>query len=182
MVLYGRSLRTGSVSWIQRQVSEALGGPVEEACHFVRQQKAQHVDETGWRERGERKWLWVPPTRDVTAFEVLDGRGADRARQLINSQAKGAVVTARDWSYNWLAGRRRQQGRDVLEYLARVCASGVRSSGSGSVHLLPQPPQAGGRARAAVTETLEEEVWRRRRQPENDGPWREWRRVKSAGP
>jgi transposase len=33
----------------------------------------------------------------------------------------------------------RQQGRDVLEYMARVCASGVRG-GSGSARLLPQPP------------------------------------------
>lgn len=75
-VLYGLSLSTGSVSSIQRQVSEALREPVSEADRFVRQQTAQHVDETGWRECGERKWLWVNATREVTTFEVLSGRGA----------------------------------------------------------------------------------------------------------
>lgn len=47
---------------------------------------------------------------------------------------------------NWFVGRvltavqtLRQQGRDVLEFLTRVCAPGV-SGGSGSVRLLPQPP------------------------------------------
>lgn len=108
MVLYGLSLSTGSVCSIQRQVSEALAGPVKEACHFVQQQKSQPVDETGWRERGERKWLWVNATRDVTAFEVLSGRGADGARQMINAQAKGVVTTDRYCSYNWLATHRRQ--------------------------------------------------------------------------
>jgi len=107
-VLYGLSLSTGSVSSIQRQVSEALRGPVEEASHFIRQQKSQHVDETGWRESGHLKWLWVNATRDVTAFEVLDGRGAAEAKRVISPEAGGIVTTDRYWSYDWLAGRRRQ--------------------------------------------------------------------------
>jgi transposase len=44
----------------------------------------------------------------VTAFEVLSGRGADEARQMIAWKAKGIVTTDRYWSYNWLAPRRRQ--------------------------------------------------------------------------
>lgn len=107
-VLYGLTLGTGSVSAIQRQVSEALREPVDEATRFVQQQTAQHVDETGWRECGQLKWLWVNATRDVTTFEVLDGRGADQARRVINPEAKGIVTTDRYWSYNWLPGRRRQ--------------------------------------------------------------------------
>jgi transposase len=64
-VLYGLNLSTGSVSSIQRQVSHALRAPVERARNFVWQQKSQHVDETGWRECGQLKWLWVNATRDV---------------------------------------------------------------------------------------------------------------------
>jgi transposase len=107
-VLYGLTLATGSVSAIQRQVSEALRAPVDEAARFVQQQAAQHVDETGWRECGQQKWLWVNATRDVTTFEVLDGRGADEAKQMISPSAGGIVTTDRYGSYNWLASRRRQ--------------------------------------------------------------------------
>jgi transposase len=107
-VLYGLCLSTGSVSAIQRQVGEALRAPVDEAARFSRQQTAQHVDETGWRECGQRKWLWVNATRDVTTFEVLDGRGTDEAKQMISPEAGGIVTTDRYWSYNWLAARRRQ--------------------------------------------------------------------------
>jgi transposase len=46
-VLYRLSMSTGSVSTIQQQVSDALRAPVGEAARFARQQKAQHVDETG---------------------------------------------------------------------------------------------------------------------------------------
>jgi len=107
-VLYGLSLATGSVSSIQRQVSEALRAPVDEARDFVRQQKTQHVDETGWREAGQLKWLWVNATRDVTAFEVLQGRGTNEARRVIDPAAKGVVTTDRYRPYNWLTARRRQ--------------------------------------------------------------------------
>jgi transposase len=107
-VLYGLSLSSGSVWTIQRQVSHALSASVEEAHHFARPQMSQHVDETRWRECGQLKWLWVNVTSDVTAFEVLSGRGADEARQIINSEAKAVVTTDRYWSYNWLAPRRRQ--------------------------------------------------------------------------
>jgi transposase len=107
-VLYGLRVSTGSVSAIQRQVSYALAAPAEEAARFVRRQVSQHVDETGWREAGHRKWLWVNATRDVTAFEVLPGRGADEARRLIDMEADGVITTDRYGADNWLAARRRQ--------------------------------------------------------------------------
>jgi transposase len=107
-VLYGLKVSTGSVSAIQRQVSGALAGAVEEARHFVRRQVAQHVDETSWRERGELKWLWVNATRDVTACEVLGGRGADESRRVIDPDGTAIITTDRYGCYNWLPHGRRQ--------------------------------------------------------------------------
>lgn len=66
------------------------------------------MDETGWRDGGRLKWLWVNATRDVTAFEVLDERSTAAAQRVISPEAQGVVTTDRYWSYNWLAGRRRQ--------------------------------------------------------------------------
>jgi transposase len=107
-VLYGLSMSTGCVSSIQRQVSEALCEPAEAARNFVRQQVAQHVDETGWREAGRLKWLWVNATSDVTAFEVLDARSSEASRRMISPEGRGVVTTDRYWSYSWLPHRRRQ--------------------------------------------------------------------------
>ena len=107
-VLYGLTFSAGSVSAIQRQVSEALAGPVDEARGFARQQVVQHVDETGWREGERLKWLWINATSDVTTFEVLDARSAEAARRAISPEAKGVVTTDRYGCYNWLPARRRQ--------------------------------------------------------------------------
>ena len=107
-MLYGLRMSTGSVCALQRQVSHALAVPVEEAASYCRQQVAQHVDETGWREAGQLKWLWVNATRDVTAFEVLSGRGAEEAGRMIEARAGGIITTDRYGAYNWLPARRRQ--------------------------------------------------------------------------
>jgi transposase len=106
--LYGLSMSTGSVSAIQRLVTHALAAPTAEAARFVCQQLSQHVDETGWREARQLKWLWVNAARDVTAFEVLEGRSAAEAGRMIDLEAGGIITTDRDGAYNWPAGRRRQ--------------------------------------------------------------------------
>jgi transposase len=107
-VLHGLDLSLGSVSAIQRQVSGALAAAVEAAQQFVRRQKLQHVDETGWRERARMKWLWINATNDVTVFRVLEGRGAEEAKTIISQSGKGIVTTDRYGAYNWLAWQRRQ--------------------------------------------------------------------------
>jgi transposase len=107
-VRYGLRMSTGSVAAIQRRVTRVLTAPAEEAARFVRQQLSPDVDETGWREAGQLKWLWVNAARDVTAFEVLDRRSAAEAGPLIDAEAGGIITTDRYGAYNWLAARRRQ--------------------------------------------------------------------------
>lgn len=107
-VLHGLEVSVGSVAAIQRQVSGALAEPVRCAQHFAARQKSQHVDETGWRESGRRKWLWVNATRDVTAFHLLSGRSSKESRRVISSSTKSIITTDRYGVYNWLAATRRQ--------------------------------------------------------------------------
>jgi len=107
-VLHGLDLSIGSVAAIQQQVSEALAEPVRCARHFVERQQSQHVDETGWRERGRRNWLWVNTTREVTVFHLLGGRSTKEAQRVISSATKSIITTDRYAVYNWLCATRRQ--------------------------------------------------------------------------
>ncbi len=66
------------------------------------------MDETGWQEGEQQKWLWVNATSDVAVFQVLAGRSSDNAKRVINQEAKGVVATDRYSAYNWLDPRRRQ--------------------------------------------------------------------------
>ncbi len=107
-VLHGLEVGAGSVSAMQQQVSEALAGVVERAQQFVRRQKAQYVDETSWRQQRQLKWLWINTTAEVSVFQVLAGRGAQQAKQVIDASAKAIITTDRLGAYNWLTARRRQ--------------------------------------------------------------------------
>ncbi len=107
-VLHGLEVSVGSVAAIQQQVSEALAEPVRAARHFVVRQQSQHVDETGWRESGQRKWLWVNATRDVTVFHLLGGRSTKESQRVISSSTKNIITTDRYGAYNWLSATRRQ--------------------------------------------------------------------------
>ena len=107
-VLHGVKIGLGSISALQRQVSQALAVPVETAREFVRRQAVNHVDETGWREQSRLSWLWVNATRQVTAFQVAPKRDAATAREVIGRAQRSIITTDRYLGYSWLATHRRQ--------------------------------------------------------------------------
>jgi transposase len=98
----------GSISAMQRQVSEAVAAPVETAREFVRAQAVNHVDETGRREQSRLSWLWVNATERVTAFHLAARRDAATAREVIGRARTSIITTDRYLGYNWLATQRRQ--------------------------------------------------------------------------
>jgi len=71
----GLKLGLGSVSAIQRRISNALDRPVKTARQYIHQQPVNHVDETGWPEGENQKWLWINAAAEVTVFSLLKGRG-----------------------------------------------------------------------------------------------------------
>ena len=75
----GVRLALGSVCNIEREVSEALAAPVEEAREYVRKQLVVHADETGWREAKGRAWLWTAASALVTVFQIAKSRGVGAA-------------------------------------------------------------------------------------------------------
>jgi len=97
-------------------VSQSLEGVVEQAKQYVKSQLSQNVDETGWPEAHNSKWLWVNATKGVTVYHLLEGRASKQAREVICEQAKGVIGTDRFGAYNWLPARRRQVGWAHLKW------------------------------------------------------------------
>ena len=98
----GVELALGSVCNIEREVSEALAAPVEEARAYVRQQLVVHADETGWREAKGRAWLWTAASALVTVFQIARSRGAGVAKQLLGENFSGFLVVDRWAAYEWV--------------------------------------------------------------------------------
>jgi transposase len=70
--LFGVGLSTGGVDAICQRASDALAGP---HCHlqdWVLDQGAVHVDETGWRTRGEGRALWTASTPAATFLQIAE--------------------------------------------------------------------------------------------------------------
>jgi transposase len=86
-VLHGLEVSLGSVCLIQQRVCQSLAEPFDRAQQFVRQQKAQYVDETSWTQAQKHKWLWMNATAEVTVFSLLSGRATEQAKEVISPGA-----------------------------------------------------------------------------------------------
>jgi transposase len=106
--VFHTDLGLGSISALEQAVSEALAQPVAEAQAYVQAQPVTNVDETGWRERTQRAWLWVSATPLVTVFLLVATRGAAGVKQLLGEAFCGIVGSDRWSAYNWLDPERRQ--------------------------------------------------------------------------
>ena len=109
----GVEVALGSVSKMERSVSQALTVPVEEARAAVREQDVAHQDETGWREgpengRKARAWLWVTVTALITVFRIVRSRGTQVTKEMLGEGFRGFLVVDRWSAYRWVARGMRQ--------------------------------------------------------------------------
>jgi transposase len=86
----------------------ALGGAVAEIEELVKQAKVVHMDESGWRERGVRAWIWVAVCAAVTMFKIAPSRGGEIARRLLGSGFAGLLITDRFSAYAQFQVEKRQ--------------------------------------------------------------------------
>jgi len=106
--LFHLDLGLGSIAALERQVSAAVAGPATEALAFVQAQDVANVDETGWTEGTQRRWLWVAVTALVSVFLVRATRGSQGAKDLLGPTYGGVVGSDRWSGYTWLDPTRRQ--------------------------------------------------------------------------
>src|SRR5262245_34886671 len=106
--LYQMEVSVGGIGRIDQAVSAALATPVEEAEQYVQRQPVRNADETSWREKGKRRWLWISVTPLVTIFRLLKTRGAAGAKALLGEVVWGMIGTDHYAGYYWLDPRQRQ--------------------------------------------------------------------------
>ncbi len=106
--LFGVDLALGTVSACEQAVSVAVAAPVAEAHAYVQQQEAVHADETGWRQRRRRAWLWVAVSALVTVFMVHQRRSTEAARALLGALTGATLISDRWSAYQHWAVEQRQ--------------------------------------------------------------------------
>lgn len=106
--LFGTAIALGTVSACEQAVSTAVAGPVAAAHAYVQQQEVVHADETGWRQRRRRAWLWVMVRAVVTVFGIHQRRSTAAARALLGDLSRAIFVTDRWSAYQHWAVAQRQ--------------------------------------------------------------------------
>lgn len=92
---FGLQLGLGSVQALCEAAGRMLEGPYEEIKRAVLAEGVAHADETGWRNRGKRCWVWVVANRRGAVFKLAKGRGHEARRQLLPDDYPGVVVSDR---------------------------------------------------------------------------------------
>ena len=106
--LFGVRLSTGAVDAICQRASDALAGPHCQLQDWVLDQDAVHVDETGWRTRGEGRALWTATTPEATFLQIAEHCNREQFDALIGTSYPGIVVSDRWNGYSHLDPDQRQ--------------------------------------------------------------------------
>lgn len=96
----GLPVSLGTVANLEQEMSAALAPAHDEAVTAVRQAPVKHLDETGWKQAGVKRWLWVAATCQVAVFLIHHLRNAAVLRRLLGKTIKGVVVSDRLHAYD----------------------------------------------------------------------------------
>jgi transposase len=106
--LYQTEVSVGGIGGLEQAMSAALAVPVAETQTYVQRQPVRNADETSWREKTQRRWLWISVTPLVTIFRLLKTRGAAGAKELLGEVVWGIIGTDHYAGYHWIDPRQRQ--------------------------------------------------------------------------
>lgn len=95
--LFGLSLCLGTVCNCIERVNPELEPIVDEARESLTTSVNLNIDETGWKCKGERRYLWVFVSPWVVYFAIAASRGAKVLRSVLGSVFRG-VITSDDHS------------------------------------------------------------------------------------
>jgi transposase len=104
----GLPVSLGTVANLEQEMSAALAPAHDEALAAVRQAPVKHLDETGWKQAGVKRWLWVAATCQVAVFLIHHLRNATVLRRLLGKAIVGVVVSDRLHAYDHVPLKQRQ--------------------------------------------------------------------------
>lgn len=105
--LFNIPVACGTVCDLEQQTTQALAPVVAQAIKQVRGQ-ATNVDETSWRQGGQKAWLWVAVGSYLTIYQICGHRGRKELDCLLGKDYD-QIVTSDRWSaYKGLPLSRRQ--------------------------------------------------------------------------
>lgn len=104
----GLPISLGTIAKLEQEMSAALAPAHAAAQQAVQDAAVKNVDETGWKQAGQRCWLWAAATTFVACFVIHSSRGAAGLAALLGAKIKGIVCSDRWPVYGRLPTGQRQ--------------------------------------------------------------------------
>jgi transposase len=95
--LFGITISTGAICNAARRVSDACLPAVGAIKQYVASALTLNIDETGWRYKDERRYLWTFVAPGAVLFHISPSRGAKVLREVLGQTFDG-VITSDDHS------------------------------------------------------------------------------------
>ena len=108
MDVFHLPLSAGAVIGLCQLLSQALVSPYRASQELAAGAPSSNVDESGWKQGGKRRWLWVLVTAASTVFLVASQRSAKALQALLGEAFQGIVTSDRFKAYLALPVGRRQ--------------------------------------------------------------------------
>jgi len=106
--MFQAPIALGTIANLEQEMSAALAPAHHEAVAAVRQAPVKYVDETGWKQAGRKRWLWVAATTTVVVFLVDVFRNITALRKLIGPTLRGILCSDRWRAYDYVELLQRQ--------------------------------------------------------------------------
>jgi transposase len=98
----------GSISALEAETCAALASPYQEAQTAVREAPVKNTDESGWSEKGQKRWLWTAATATVAFFVIHLRRSFEGLQALLGETITGIICSDRWSAYSKLPLELRQ--------------------------------------------------------------------------
>ncbi len=101
-ILFNIEISLGSIVNVESQAAALLKEPYEEALKLLRQSQTIYADETGWRTKGQNKWLWQATDKRVVLFKIFSSRGKKSFHSFLGKDCTQNLITDRFRVYSTL--------------------------------------------------------------------------------
>lgn len=96
----------GTIANLEQELSQALQPVHEEARQAVASAAVKNADETGWKQAGKKRWLWVSATALVVYFVIHARRNLEALKRVAGEKLSGIVCSDRWCVYDDWPGQR----------------------------------------------------------------------------
>ena len=98
--IFGVSISTGAVCNVAKRVSEACIPVVEVIKKHIASATALNIDETGWKDKGKRCYLWTFVALRAVFFLISPSRGAKVLKEVLGEHFAGIITSDDHSAYN----------------------------------------------------------------------------------